>query len=135
MVEKHILLVDDDAEIRFGTSLRLKSFGYSVKTATDGEEAIEQAMTDPPSLMLMDIRMPRLDGLSALRRLQADPVTRSIPVVIASASPNDQENSLELGAKFFLRKPYSNESLAAAITSAVTPTHCLPADCRPAQSV
>ena len=119
MTEPHILIVDDDPEIRWGTSLRVQSLGHQVDTACDGEEAMEKVTADAPILILMDIRMPRLDGLSALRRLQADPATQRIPVVMASASPNDQENSFELGAKYFLRKPYSNEALAAAIHSAI----------------
>ena len=114
-----ILIVDDDEEIRFGTSLRLQSFGYRVETAVDGKDGIDKAISIQPDLILMDIRMPQLDGLSAMRYLRTNPSTAEIPCVIASASPNDQGNALDSGAEFFLRKPYSNDCLMASIESAL----------------
>lgn len=113
--EGTILVVDDDDAIRHGTRLRLDMNGFQVTVAVDGSEALTKALDIQPDVILMDIRMPIMDGLTALRQLKSDPKTTDIPVVIASASAKDQTSSLDAGASFFLRKPYSNEALLATV--------------------
>lgn len=117
--EKRILIVEDDEAIRHGTQLRLDCMGYRVITAVDGADGFDQAKRHCPDLIMMDIRMPKMDGLEALRKLKADPVTTKIPVVMSSASPGDQWNAIDSGAKFFLCKPYSNEALMTTVDSSV----------------
>lgn len=117
--EKRILVVDDDQAIRHGTMLRLNSMGYSVTMAVDGVDGLVQARQQSPDLIMMDIRMPKMDGLEALRQLKADPTTTDIPVVMASASPGDQWNAIDSGAKYFLRKPYTTEALRATVDGSV----------------
>ncbi|GAB5406920.1 MAG: response regulator [Aureliella sp.] len=118
-MNKVVLVVEDDEAIRFGTMMRLCSQGYRVITACDGAEALELVEEHKPDLLLMDIRMPRVDGLTALHILKDRPETSEIPVVIVSASAADQANALEAGAKYFLRKPFGTEALLAAAKSAL----------------
>ena len=117
--EKRILVVEDDEAIRHGTQLRLDCMGYSVITAVDGADGFAKAKMHHPDLIMMDIRMPKMDGLEALRRLKSEPSTDSIPVVMSSASPDDQWNAIDSGAAFFLRKPYSNTALLATVACSV----------------
>lgn len=118
-----VLVVEDDEAIRFGTMMRLCSEGYRVITAENGAEGLELIHNHKPDLVLMDIRMPRIDGLTALHILKDDPTTASIPVVIVSASAGDQNNALEAGAKYFLRKPFGSEALLAAARSSIGQDH------------
>ena len=114
---RRVLVVDDDEAIRHGTQLRLSVHGYDVATANDGCDAIEQTIRFRPDVILMDVRMPKMDGLAALAVLQSQTDTATIPVIIASASPGDKNSSLDTGAKYFLCKPYANAMLLAAIES------------------
>lgn len=114
-----VVVVEDDEAIRFGTMMRLCSAGYRVITAADGAEGLELIHQHMPDLVLMDIRMPRVDGLTALHILKDEPATASIPVVIVSASAGDQNNALEAGANYFLRKPFGSEALLAAAQSSI----------------
>ncbi len=116
--KKRVLVVDDDEAIRHGTELRLTVHGYEVASAVDGSDAIEQTQIFRPDVIVMDVRMPVMDGLTALAHLKADESTNSIPVIIASASPGDQNTSLETGARYFLCKPFPNSTMLAAIASA-----------------
>ncbi|QDV25168.1 response regulator [Aureliella helgolandensis] len=115
---RRILIVEDDEAIRFATVLRLRQQGYQTFTASDGEAGLKAALTLRPDMILMDIRMPKLDGLAALRELKGNPETLHIPVVIVSASPGDQSNALDSGAEYFVRKPYSHELLTQVLASA-----------------
>lgn len=76
-----------------------------------------------PDAIVMDVRMPRMDGLTALAELKADPDTRDIPVVMLSASLPDQKEALDRGARFFLRKPYGGQALIEAVRSSL-PQEC-----------
>ena len=80
-MSERILIVDDDPDILQVVKINLELEGYDVDTADDGEEAVDKAMVDPPQLILLDIMMPRMDGLTALRRLrsQAPPATPRHP--------------------------------------------------------
>jgi PAS domain S-box-containing protein len=80
-----ILVVDDDADIRLVLRKQLEATGYSVSEAADGDAAVSAAVADRPDLITMDLIMPGMGGLSAIRKLAADPRTQGIPVVIVSA--------------------------------------------------
>ena len=124
-----VLLVEDDEGIRFGTEMRLKLNGYTVTTAVDGRDGLDKVADCHPDVILMDIRMPGLDGLGALKQLKSNVATAAIPVIIASASPGDQTSALDLGANYFLRKPYANETLldmiASVLSLPLSANHCL----------
>lgn len=110
-----VLIIDDDEAIRHGTRLRLEMNGFHVTTAIDGQDGLASVMASPPEIIVMDIRMPKMDGLTVLRRLKSDQRLKNIPVVIASASAEDQNEAIESGAAFFLRKPYANDALLATL--------------------
>ena len=116
---RRILLVDDDDDIRQGASLRLQAAGYQPITACCGEEAVAAAVENRPDAIVLDVRMPRMDGLTALAQLQQGEDTKHIPVVMLSASVGDRQASLEAGARFFLDKPYQGKTLLAAVETAI----------------
>lgn len=112
---KRVLIVDDDHDIRLGTHFRLRAAGYETLQAQDGRTGVDAAEGSCPDAIVMDIRMPVMDGVEAMERLQMSPATRDIPVVVVSASLCDEEAALKHGARYFIRKPYSAESLLDAV--------------------
>ena len=113
----NVLVTDDEADVRRGVSLWLNAAGFDTFTANDGAEAVCAAREKHPGAIVLDVRMPRVNGMQALEALQKCPETKSIPVVMLSASLVDQQRALEAGAKFFLRKPYSGKELVCALRS------------------
>ena len=108
-----ILVVDDQRANRELLEAQLDELGYEVRQAVDGIEALEAVAEREPDLVLLDIDMPRLDGISVCRRLKAHPVRRLIPVVLLTAS-SDREvrlRGLEAGADDFLNKPFDAREL------------------------
>lgn len=97
---KTILLAEDDRFLRRAAETKLKQCGFEVRVAVDGEEALTLAREQPPDLMLLDLLMPKRDGLSVLKALKADTATSAIPIVIISNSSKDLEmqNASDLGA-------------------------------------
>ncbi len=114
-----ILVVDDDVDIRIGVSTRLRMEGYRTWLACDGQDAVNMACELLPDAVLMDVRMPRKDGLTALAELRQTTSTNHIPVVMISASLPDEKPALHAGAHIFLRKPYSGNHLLSALSSAL----------------
>jgi DNA-binding response OmpR family regulator len=114
-----ILLIDDDHDVIFGTSLRLRAAGYETIAAYDGEDGVAAAVDHRPDAIVLDIRMPRMDGMTALARLRDSDETKNIPVVMLSASLVDQYAALDGGAKYFLTKPYQPRLLLAALESVI----------------
>lgn len=116
---KQVLVVDDDKELVRGISLWLSAAGFGISTAQDADEAIAAARNGQPDAVVLDVRMPGRDGLSALRVLRNLPDTMHIPVVMLSASLVDQQRALDAGARYFLSKPYEGRDLVAAVTAAI----------------
>jgi diguanylate cyclase (GGDEF)-like protein len=114
--KSRILVVDDDGDARATLSMVLGD-DYDTLVAGDGHEATEIAVATRPDLVLMDLYMPRMDGLAALEALRADPLTASLPVILISARGDDltRSRSLDLGAVDFLQKPFSGRELKARI--------------------
>jgi putative two-component system response regulator len=99
----------------------LEPEGYGVETAADGQEALDKALASPPDLIIMDVSMPRVDGLEACRRLKSDLRTRFVPIVLVTALGH-RENRLQgiaAGADDFLTKPVDIEQLLARTRSAL----------------
>lgn len=102
---KTVLLVDDSRFFRTATERTLAKAGYSVVTAVDGEEALRMAREKLPSLVILDMLLPKLDGAGVLRRLKAEPATAKIPVlVLTSLSQRNEEKLVKDGAAGFLEK-------------------------------
>ncbi len=120
MPDKHkVLIVDDDTHITSGTKLRLEHAGYETCIAGDGDVGVQVAREEHPHLVLMDVSMPRLNGLDALALLRADGRTAQIPVVMLSASMPDRQKALDAGARFFVKKPYTSHELLSAVEKAL----------------
>ena len=112
-----ILAVDDTAaSLKLLTDI-LKEEGYEVRSAISGELALQAAISEPPELMLLDIRMPEMDGFEVCRRLKAQPETRNVPVIFVSAISETEEKvqGFELGAVDFVTKPYQRNELLARV--------------------
>ncbi len=117
-----ILVVDDNREIVFSISELLKYEGYDVIAAYDGMEALEQLEQHPVDLILLDVMMPRLNGLSALMKLREK---HRIPVIILSAKTeeSDKVSGLTLGADDYISKPYHSAELIARIRAQLRRYH------------
>ncbi len=101
MKNNAVLLVDDDHDVAFGASLRLRAAGYETLMAHDGREGVAVARQRHPAAIVLDVRMPRMNGLVALANLQRDQRTKDIPIVMLSASLVDQQAALEAGGAIF----------------------------------
>ena len=114
-----ILVVDDEADIVGWLKHSLSHSGYRVAEAYDGIQALEAVAADKPDLILLDMKMPRMDGRTALRRLRAEEESRDIPVIVLSANAvaDDAERRqlMDLGVRGFLNKPVTMEQLIAEI--------------------
>lgn len=129
MKDKFILLVEDNPDDEELTMMGLKSSGVlnEVVIVRDGEEAVQFLLAegqykdrDPkaiPSVILLDLKLPKLSGLEVLERLRANPLTKCIPVVILTSSSEEEDviNSYKLGANSFVRKPVEFNRFADAV--------------------
>ncbi len=114
-----ILVVDDERDIVDLISLNLARNGFATLTAGDGVEALVQAMQHLPDLIILDLMMPKKDGLAVFRELRADARTQHIPVVMLTArgTINDRIAGLELGADDYVGKPFSPKELVLRVKS------------------
>lgn len=111
-----ILVADDDAQMRKLVRMILKREGFLVEEAADGLDALEVMDSHPVDLLILDLDMPRLDGLGVLEELRARVLTSSIPVIVLTARSDDTEvKALDLGAQDYLTKPVQPSSLAARV--------------------
>jgi DNA-binding response OmpR family regulator len=113
-VSRHILLVDDDPLMRRSLAFNLEQAGYRTSAAADAESALQLARRDPPDLILLDIGLPGMDGLDALRSFRDEAHT---PVIFVTARRRelDQALGLELGADDYVTKPFDLDVLLARI--------------------
>ena len=112
----HILLVEDDPAVAGMYKLKLEMEGYRVTVAGDGEEGLRIAREMRPQLIFLDIRLPKMDGISVLEAMRGDDKTRHIPVLILSnyGEPPLIERGLKLGAREYLLKSETTPSGVAA---------------------
>jgi CheY-like chemotaxis protein len=112
-----IVVADDAADILMLVRTALTRAGYDVATAGDGEAALELIRERRPSLAVLDVSMPKLDGLGVLVALRDDPVLSGLPVILLSAlaQESDVERGFALGASKYVRKPFSPRDLVATV--------------------
>jgi two-component system response regulator MtrA len=117
-VDAHILLVEDDPSIREITALGLRAAGFTVSTASDGVEGLERWRADRPDLVLLDVMLPRLDGLEVCRAIRHEATT---PIVMLTARGDtiDVVVGLESGADDYVRKPFEMPELVARLRAAL----------------
>ena len=110
-----LLLIEDDAALRLGLARQLEADGYRVDQAADGEDGLFQAREYPVDLAIVDLGLPKLNGLTVVQRLRADGRTIPILILTARGSWQDKVVGLESGADDYLVKPFEYPELAARI--------------------
>ena len=103
-----ILVVDDDPVIQKLLAVNFEMEGYHVVTASDGEEALDRVAAERPAVVVLDVMMPKVDGIEVLRRIKASPITANTPVLLlsAKAQAQDIDDGMAAGADFYLTKPF-----------------------------
>lgn len=112
-----VLIVDDEPHMLRVTELSIKKGGYEIVIGRNGKQALELAAREKPSLIVMDVSMPEMDGLTALTQLKAAPETASIPVIMLTVRGQAMtRHQAELsGAAVYLTKPFSPSQLLAEV--------------------
>jgi len=118
-----VLIVDDTADVREMYGEYFTARGFRVTTARDGEAGIATATHQPPDVIVMDLSMPRIDGITAIRHLKADARTRNVPVILLTGYPYRaiEDGALEAGADAFMTKPCLPEDLERQVRQLLHP--------------
>lgn len=131
-MSENILIVDDEQRIIDLAQMYLEQEGYVVESATDGRDAYQRIMSDPPGLIVLDLMLPGMDGLEICRRVRAE---SDVPIIMLTARSDDIDKivGLELGADDYLTKPFNPRELVARVKAilrrgniADKPGHTLP---------
>lgn len=119
-----ILIVDDEPDVSDLLVYNLQKVGYKTVTARDGSVALQKARDDVPSLILLDLMLPQMDGTEVCRHLKADSKTAHIPIIMltAKAEEVDRVVGLELGADDYVTKPFSPREIALRVKSVLRRT-------------
>lgn len=115
MDPKKILLVDDEEQLGLAVKIRLQAKGYQVKVATDGSQALEQVKGQRPDLIILDVRMPVMDGYSCLRELNSRYGRGEIPIIILTARDRMQDLFELEGIEDYVVKPFDHDDLIRRI--------------------
>jgi len=117
MSKEHVLVVDDEEDILELVRFNLAREGYVVSCATSGEDTLDISRTDKPSLIVLDLMLPGIDGLEVTRILKDDPETTNIPIIMLTAKGEEADivAGLELGADDYVTKPFSPRILVARV--------------------
>ncbi len=121
-MNKKILIVEDDEALLKILQLSLEG-SYDLTLARNGRQGLEMAVSMRPDLILMDVMMPEMDGLEALRRLKENPKMASIPVILLTARVGDENiyGGYQLGADYYIPKPFTNAQLFNGINMFLGP--------------
>ncbi|MEM7178819.1 MAG: response regulator [Pseudomonadota bacterium] len=115
---KRVLLAEDEPHIIESLSFLLNRAGFDIDTEMNGAKALDEALNNPPDVMLLDVMLPDIDGFEMLRQLRADPRTTGLPVVMLTAKGQreDRDRATRLGADVFITKPFSNTEVVDTVT-------------------
>lgn len=129
MADEKILIIEDDSDISELVQYNLEREGYKVVTASDGEVGYTKALQHRPNLIVLDLMLPGMDGLSVCRQLRAHPETKFTPIVMLTAKNEESDVviGLEMGADDYLSKPFSPKELVARIRAVLRRPSGLPA--------
>jgi DNA-binding response OmpR family regulator len=121
MSEKKILLIDDDELVLKLLDINFRPRGFNVIDFLGGEWAAEKARETQPSLIILDIMMPLVDGWAVLRQLKEDESTRDIPVIVLTVkgSPADMSRAMEMGAYRYVVKPFNPGTLVSMVEETI----------------
>jgi adenylate cyclase len=116
-----ILVVDDDPVIQKLLAVNFEMEGYRVVTAGDGEEALAQVAIERPDAVVLDVMMPKIDGIEVVRRMRADVAAATIPVLLLSAraQAKDIAEGLDAGADAYMTKPFDPVDLLERVASLI----------------
>lgn len=119
-----ILLAEDEPDIQFVTRIALEDDGHQVVVVGDGLAALEAARREPFDVILLDVMMPRLDGLGVCQQLKADPRTRHVPVIFLTARSQqfEMQAGMHLGALGYIVKPFDTFTLGSEIGALLAST-------------
>jgi len=120
---KTILVVDDSASLRQVVSLTLKRAGYEVMEAGDGREALGKLDGTRVSLIVSDVNMPNMDGISMVREIRKDPTNRFTPIIMLTTESQDdmKQKGKEAGVKAWMVKPFKPDQMLNAVSKLVAP--------------
>jgi two-component system cell cycle response regulator DivK len=123
--KKLFLLVEDFEDSRFMMRRLLEMAGYAVIEASDGEQAVELAISEQPELILMDLSLPKLDGLAATRRIRQNKAVENTPIVAISAhdSPESRTEALAAGCDEYVTKPIDFDQLGEVLKHFLSAGH------------
>jgi DNA-binding response OmpR family regulator len=112
-----ILVADDDVDIRELVEFKLSTLGHDVVAVSDGAAAIDACRAQRPDLAVLDVMMPGVSGLDAIRAIRADPTLAGLPVILltARAQESDVETGFDSGADDYITKPFSPRELASRV--------------------
>lgn len=112
-----VLIVDDEEEVRLSVGEFLETKGFVIAEAGDGEEALAKAFTEKPDLILLDLRLPKVDGYQVCQTLKGNPITSVIPIIMITAlnTTPQKVKGIEFGADDYVEKPFDLEELSARI--------------------
>jgi two-component system, OmpR family, alkaline phosphatase synthesis response regulator PhoP len=114
---RHVLIVDDEANIVLSLEFLMKQAGYAVRTATDGEAALEAIREAPPDLVLLDVNLPKRSGYDVCEAVRANPAWTSVRIIMLTAKGRDVERQkgLALGANDYVTKPFSTREVVQKV--------------------
>lgn len=115
---KRVLIVEDDADIALSLEYSLEREGsFAVSVVPDGETGLAEALASPPDLVLLDLNLPRVDGLEVLRQLRRNPATANVPVIVLTARVAEGERvaGLDFGGDDYITKPFSVKEVLARV--------------------
>ena len=121
---KKVLIIDDDIAFQKTMSSKLKETGYDIVQAFDGEEGLDKATKENPDIILLDIKMPKMEGLELLRKLRANPDVRVVPVLITSniSTPEVIGDGVVLGVRgYIVKSDETLDTIAKQVESTVGP--------------
>lgn len=118
-----VLIIDDEWAVSRAISARLEASGFSTRIAPTGEEGLQSITESTPDVVILDLRMPDIDGLEVLRRLRAEPNGLNVPVVMVTANVQDsvRGEAMALGARAFFGKPFDQRDLVETLRRLVSP--------------
>jgi len=121
MMTREILLIEDNEQNRYLLTFLLEQSGYEVRSAADGPSGIEAARALPPSLILLDIQLPLMDGYAVARALRQSDALQETPIIAVTsyAMPGDREKALAAGCTGYIEKPINPETFIAEMELAL----------------
>ena len=121
-MSKRILIIEDELDLIQALKLRLEANGYEISEALDGQEGLNKAREEKPDLVILDIRLPKLDGFKVCRMLKFDEKYQKIPIIMLTAriQQADIQQGIEAGADAYITKPYKAADLLKKIKELLT---------------